>query len=400
MKHPISVVIADDSAVMRSLIRQVIDADPHMRVVAEATNGEEACRAVSEHEPDVVTMDVEMPVMNGLEALERIMAVKPVPVVMLSSLTQADAPVTIEALELGAVDYLGKPNGSPSKIRMQAARIRQVVRGAASARVFKRRRRGNAGHSLEHDSTEARAARDGARPSARPASAAPSSARSVAGGGDSARPTASASGGDAPVADRLVLIGMSTGGPRTIMDVLPQLPADLNAAVVLVQHMPRHFTGAFAARMNAQAALHVREASGGEVLRIGEAWLAPGSRHLTFARRPSGVTLQVGDEPAGTVHTPSVDISMFSALKVFRNRLTGVVLTGMGADGAEAMPKVRDMGGKTIAEDESTCVVFGMPQQVIRAGGADQVLPAPRIAEAIVDIVGTRATRESTRRAG
>ena len=354
MNRPISVVIADDSAFMRKKIREILQSDPDIRVAVAARDGQEAVACVKEHEPDVVTMDINMPVMDGITALQMIMAESPRPVLMLSSLTQEGALTTFECMELGAFDYVGKPSGTISTdIDRQAAEIIAKVKQAARSRPRRLRAKS-------------------VPPS--PANRAPAVRALNAGSDRTAR--------------RVVAIGVSTGGPKTLLDIVPYLPADLDAAVVVVQHMPESFTGQFANRLNDACLIPFKEAEAGEIIQAGHGYLARGGKHLLFAKRATGgVMVRYSTQPTESLHIPSVDVMMDSAIQAFGSDVIGVLLTGMGDDGANAMVHVRDAGGRTIAEDESTCIVFGMPAQAIERGGADFVLPCHEIAEKIVSLV-------------
>ncbi|MHB8972984.1 MAG: protein-glutamate methylesterase/protein-glutamine glutaminase [Pirellulaceae bacterium] len=354
MNRPISVMIADDSAFMRKKIKEILQRDPDIRVVAAARDGQEAVAYVKEHEPDVVTMDINMPVMDGITALQMIMAESPRPVLMLSSLTQEGALATFECLELGAFDFVGKPSGTISiDLDRQAAEIIAKVKQAARCRPR--------------------------RPTIRrvfPSSPKPVSA------------TSRLNIGQDRTARRVIAIGVSTGGPKTLLDIVPHLPVDLNAAVVVVQHMPESFTGQFAKRLNDACRIPFKEAEAGDILQAGHGYLARGGKHLVFAKRVSGgVMARCSLQPSDSLHIPSVDVMMDSAIQVFGPEVIGVLLTGMGDDGANAMVHVRQAGGQTIAEAESTCIVFGMPAQAIERGGADFILPCHEIAEKIVSLV-------------
>ncbi|MEI8371704.1 MAG: chemotaxis response regulator protein-glutamate methylesterase [Planctomycetota bacterium] len=354
MTRPINVVIADDSAFMRKKIREILSVDPDIRVVAAARDGQEAVALVKEHEPDVVTMDINMPVMDGITALQIIMAESPRPVLMLSSLTQEGALATLECLELGAWDYIGKPSGTISiDLDRQAAEIIAMVKAASRCRVKR---------ELKRKAVSAPVKRFSAAP------------RTTAAWDRTAR--------------RVVAIGVSTGGPKTLLEILPYLPADLDAAVVVVQHMPETFTGQFATRLNGACRIPFKEAEAGDNLESGHGYLARGGKHLTFGKRVAGgATARYSTHPSDSLHIPSVDVMMDSAIQAFGPDVIGVLLTGMGDDGADAMVHVRRAGGQTIAEAESTSIVFGMPAQAIQRGGADFVLPCHEIADKIVSLV-------------
>jgi len=354
MNRPISVVIADDSAFMRKKIKEILESDPDIRVAVAARDGQEAVAYVKQHEPDVVTMDINMPVMDGITALQMIMAESPRPVLMLSSLTQEGALATFECMELGAFDYVGKPSGTISTdLDRQAAEIIAKVKQAARSRARR--------------VTGRRAYPSLAKP-------APAALRLNVGKDRTAR--------------SVVAIGVSTGGPKTLLDIVPYLPADLDAAVVVVQHMPESFTGQFAKRLNDACRIPFKEAEAADIFQAGHGYLARGGKHLVFAKRATGgVMARYSTHPTDALHIPSVDVMMDSAIQAFGSDVIGVLLTGMGDDGANAMVHIRRAGGQTIAEAESTCIVFGMPAQAIERGGADFVLPCHEIAEKIVSLV-------------
>ena len=358
MGSPITVVLVDDSALMRKKIKEMLERDPAIQVVAAARNGQEAVDLVRQHSPSVVTMDINMPVMDGITALLVIMMESPRPVIMLSSLTQDGALTTFECLELGAVDFIGKPSGTISlDIEMQADEIVAKVRAAARSKPGTRLRRKPAKQK-----------------------------RQVAA---SSRQAPSADG----TATQVVAIGVSTGGPKTLLDLLPYLPKDLDAAVLIVQHMPAAFTKPFAQRLNDNSPIPIKESEPGDVLMAGRGYLARGGTHMTLAKRGlgSGAIVRHTTFPNNKPHMPSVDVMMDSAVEAFGGNIVGVLLTGMGDDGADAMVHIRRAGGRTIAEDESTCVVFGMPAQAIARGGAEFVLPVFDIPQKIVELTGALA---------
>lgn len=354
MKQKIRVLIADDSAFMRQELKKIMERDPDIEVVAVARNGEEAVERTKALDPDVVALDINMPVMDGLTALQYIMMESPRPVVMVSSLTQEGALTTYEALELGAVDFVGKPGGTISRdIGMVADEIVYKIRSAAGANTS---RLGPGGKRRRRE----RAKR--------------------------ATPRASGRG----TSGKVVVIGQSTGGPNTIMDILPMLPPDLGAPVIIVQHMPGSFTPSFAQRLDNNCALSFKEAKSGDIIEPDHGYLAPGDIHMTLAPRGmgnNGSLVRLTKTPRNTLHTPSVDVTMASVLSQYGANTIGVLLTGMGADGADAMVKIREAGGRTIAESEETTVVFGMPKEAIRRGGAEFVLPSYEIGEKIVELV-------------
>lgn len=343
----IRVLVADDSAFMRRCLREMLAADPEIEVVDTARDGEEAVAKAKGLRPDVVTMDVNMPRMDGLTALQHILHQAPCAVVVISSLTQEGALTTLEALELGAVDFVAKPGGTVSLgIKQLEREIVAKVKAAARAKLRPVRRHG-------------------AAPPAVPSVPRPAVRRGL----------------------KVVVIGVSTGGPRALMDVLPQLPGDLPAAVLLVQHMPESFTASFAQRLDRACRLAVKEAADGDEVVPGRVLVARGGCHLKVDRRPDGrLVARLSRQPADALYFPSVEVTMRSVLeKVAARDVVGVLLTGMGSDGAQAMVEIRKAGGYTIAESEETAVVWGMPREAYLRGGAEVVAPSYRIAERIVE---------------
>ncbi len=348
------VLIADDSALMRREIKRLLEGAGDIEVVGSARDGREAVDKTRELEPDVVALDINMPVMDGLTALQYIMMESPRPVVMISSLTLEGALTTYEALELGAVDFVGKPGGTISRnIDQLSGEIVAKIRSAAKAN---RSRLGLARHRRQ--------------------TAAPRQT--------SRRPKAAASSG------KIVVMGLSTGGPKTIMDIIPYLPPDLDVPFLVVQHMPGHFTPSFARRIHDNCAFAFSEGEHGDVIEANHGYLAPGDRHMTIVPRGAGrpgFMIRLADTPADTLHKPSVDVTMRSVLECYGKNTIGVLMTGMGSDGAQAMAEIRQAGGRTIAESESTAVVYGMPAEAVRLGGAEFVLPAHDVADKIIALV-------------
>ena len=355
MKDRIRVLIADDSAFMRQELKKIMERDPDIEVVAAVRDGAEAVERTKALEPDVVALDVNMPVMDGLTALQYIMMESPRPVVMVSSLTQEGALTTYEALELGAVDFVGKPGGTISKdIGKVADEIIYKIRSAAGANTARLRlSRRSRKKALK-------------------------------------KPVAPAPGDRRALSDKIVVIGQSTGGPNNIMDILPMFPKDLGAPVIIVQHMPGSFTPSFAQRLAHHCAFPFKEARSGDIIEPDCGYLAPGDIHMTLAPRgmgKGGSLVRLTKTPRNSLHKPSVDVTMESVLSLYGANTIGVLLTGMGADGAQTMVKIRQAGGRTIAESEETAVVFGMPKEAIRRGGAEFVLPSYEIGEKIVELV-------------
>lgn len=340
----IRVLAVDDSALMRRVLGEIFSAEPDFEV-RFARDGIEALQQLGAFEPDVVTLDVQMPRMDGLTCLEQIMSVRPCPVVMLSSLTQEGAEATLQALALGAVDFLPKPGGVVSlAVDQLAPALLQKVRAAA-----------------------------GARPRRPSPTKSPSRPRHRSGKAGAALTAA-----DAPAA--LVLVGVSTGGPPALETLLGALPGDLPWAVLIAQHMPAPFTASLAQRLDGLCALPVREVTRLTPLRAGAVYIGRGDADLIVSRRAEAVVaIPAPSSPAHSWH-PSVERLVASAMGILpASQLLGVMLTGMGNDGAQAMTQLRTAGGRTIAEAEESAVIWGMPGELVRRGGAEAVLPIERI---------------------
>lgn len=334
MANPVTVLIVDDSATMRALIAQQLRADPGIRVVGEAADPLEAREAIKALNPDVITLDIEMPNMNGLDFLERLMRLRPTPVVMVSTLTQRGAEATLEALELGAVDCVGKPVGASAG---EFGSLCEKVHVAARARV-----------------------RDRAPREAAPTSHAPYTP-----------------------GDRIIAIGASTGGVEAILTVLSQFPANCPPTVI-TQHMPATFTTSFAARMDRSCAPHVTEARPGAPLEVGHIYLAPGGpAHLRVAARGNGLVCALDESDLVSGHRPSVDV-LFSSVARATSQAVGVILTGMGRDGAEGLLRMREAGATTIGQDEASCIVYGMPRAAQEIGAVQRQLPLNQIGGALL----------------
>jgi two-component system chemotaxis response regulator CheB len=342
----IRVLVADDSAFMRTALTRMIESDPSLRVSGTAQTGSETMEKVLSLQPDVVTLDVEMPSMNGIETLKRIMQESPRPVIMVSSLTQEGAETTLEALAIGAFDYLPKQQ---SFVSLDIIKIRDelIAKIKAAAESYRRR------PLLKSVAAPA------------PPKVAPHTAR------------------HAPPS--IVALGTSTGGPKALQEILPMLPADLPVGVLIVQHMPKGFTGPFARRLDNLCRVSVREATHDEPIAPGVVYIAPAGQHLTVRRRtPSKVTIQLSHTPEGTLHTPSVDVMMLSVAEVFQALSMGVIMTGMGADGLQGMRAIAKAGGLTVGQDEASCTVYGMPRSCAEAGILQRVAPLTQIPEQIL----------------
>lgn len=344
--EPASVLVVDDSAFMRRLISDIVSGTDEFRVVATARNGEDALQKIHELDPDIVTLDVEMPGLNGLDTLGYIMSETPRPVVMLSAYTVAGGDLTLRALDFGAVDVVAKPSGTISlDIEKVADRLLDALRAAATA---------NLANLPLQLARHRRAAREPAPPPSRPGE---------------------------QVAKFAVAIATSTGGPRALVEVVPQIAAPLGAAVLIVQHMPARFTKSLAERLNGLSPLPVREATQGEPVRADHVYLAPGDFHMRLTRAANEIRIALDQEATLWGVRPAADHLFRSVAEMYGGNAVAAVLTGMGKDGAEGLRAVVDAGGWGIAQDRATSVIYGMPQAA--AGVAHQILPLPRIADAI-----------------
>lgn len=353
--RPIRVLICDDSALVRGMLREILGADPEIEVVGHAADAFAARDKIKKLNPDVLTLDVEMPKMDGISFLKNLMRLRPMPVVMISSLTQHGAAGTLEALELGAIDYVAKPSSDLAEsLPGYAAEIVAKVKLAAQARV----------RPLP-PGIGARA--DGAQPSAAPARL--------------------------HGAIELIAVGASTGGTEAIMEFLTALPPDL-PPILIVQHIPRAFSAAFAKRLDLNCALRVRQAEAGEAVLPGRAYVAPGDRHLRIRRDGDRLACQLDAGARINQHRPSVDALFDSAAHEAGAGAIGILMTGMGADGAAGMAQLYAAGAATIAQDEQTCVIWGMPREAITRGCVTYVEPLPRIADRVRALVGQGRGRD------
>lgn len=389
----IRVLIADDSAFMRKVLSDLFNRQIDFEVAGTAINGRDAIDKVKKLQPDVLTLDVTMPVMDGLNALAIIMEECPVPVVMVSSATQKGSDATIRALAMGAVDFISKAGGPISKIDTIAEEILTKCRSAAKAHVSKYRTSATDSKPLIYKpripdpptvkKIEVKRKTGlvlGQKPTIKkipsvnvpPPSPIPNASATVNGNG---------------LGKKLVLIGTSTGGPQALQAVITRLPGNLPCGVVVVQHMPAGFTRSLADRLNAISEIAVKEAEHDEIIKAGQVYIAPGDFQLRIAPSIGGGRKIVlsKDPPVGN-HRPAVNV-MFDSAAQFGRDLVSVIMTGMGSDGCIGMKKIKANGGYSIAQDEQSCVVYGMPKAVVDAGLADEVRPLTKIAEAIVEAV-------------
>jgi len=358
-----TVVVVDDSALVRSLLAEIINRQPDMTCIGAASDPLVAREMIRSLNPDVITLDVEMPRMDGIDFLSKLMRLRPMPVVMVSTLTERGAEVTLKALELGAIDFVAKPKiGVADGLRQLGADITEKIRAASRAQVRK-------------------------------LVVAPPSAASAAG---TARPAAAPTSLGRLSTEKIVFIGASTGGTEATRELLMGLPPDA-PAIVITQHMPGGFTTSYAKRLDGLCRIRVREATDGERVLPGHAYIAPGGLHLSVERSGANYIARVQDGEAVNRHKPSVEVLFKSAARVAGPNALGIMLTGMGADGAKAMREMREAGSYNLVQDEASCVVFGMPREAIAAGAAHEVLPlgqiAPRLLERLRSTAGVSINR-------
>lgn len=343
MGNKIRVLVVEDSFLMRKIITDIINSDPKLEVAAEARDGKEALEKIFALHPDVVTLDINLPVTDGLRVLTEVMKKQPTRVIMLSAYSRAGTSATISALELGAVDFIAKPSGEISldlpklrdeiiaKIKLAARIELNKVTGEPPATAFE-----------ELVSQDIR---------------------------------------------KVVVVGASTGGPRAVLQVMQHIPEGLPATFLIVQHMPEGFTLSFAERISWQSHLKVKEAEEADVVTADKAFIAPSGYHMVLENKDSRVRIRLSSDPLVNFVRPSVDVTMISAVEVFGKNVLGVVLTGMGKDGLAGARKIKEKGGSVIVQDEQTSVVWGMPKMVYKAGLADKVLALSDIPKAIIESI-------------
>ena len=360
----VRVLVVDDSKFFRRRVTEIINACADLEVVGVAENGEQAIQKVLELKPDVITMDIEMPVMDGISAVRQIMAKRPTPVVMFSSLTSEGAKATLDALDAGAADFLPKRFEDIAKDRDQAKRL-------LCEKVHSLGRRGAA-------ASAARPAAPVVAPKRAPASTTSLKSKPVA-------PVAAAkSFAPSKGAVKMLVIGTSTGGPVALQKVLTLLPANFPVPVLVVQHMPGTFTPAFSQRLNQACKVSVKEAADGDVLKPGSVYIAPGGRQMILDARASAPTLRIVDGDASLNYKPSVDVTFSSVSSAFAGPVLAIIMTGMGADGREGARALKRKGAEVWAQDEKSCVVYGMPGAIVDAGLADRVYDLAAIGENII----------------
>lgn len=348
----IRVLVVDDSALMRGLLSQMINSAPDMEVVGAAPDAQHAREMIKALNPDVLTLDVQMPKMDGLAFLERLMRLRPMPVVMVSSFTEAGSDTTLKALELGAIDFIGKPRaGGGRSMESYAEDLVEKIRAAQGARL--RRPMSSA------------AASPAAASVMTPAPAKPG----LAGSG------------------KIIFVGASTGGTEAIKEFLLDVPVDC-PPILVVQHMPEAFTTSFARRLDSLCAPRVIEAQGNEKVEPGTVYIAPGHSHLLIRRGNAGYLTELAATPPVNRHRPSVDVLFDSAATLVGRKAIGVILTGMGKDGAQGLLRLRQAGARTFGQDEASCVVYGMPREAFLVGAVEEQCPLDQMARRVVGAVG------------
>lgn len=342
----IRVLVVDDSALMRGLLTEVINSAEDVEVVGAAPDAQTAREMIKALNPDVLTLDVQMPKMDGLEFLERLMRLRPMPVVMVSAYTLAGSDTTLRALELGAIDFIGKPRADSTKaMEGYAEELLEKIRAAKGARLRR------------HIMTPLSAAKPFVPP-------APTETTAI-------KPAASG---------KIIFVGASTGGTEAIKEFLLGIPADC-PPVLIVQHMPETFTASFARRLDGLCPPHVIEVKGNEKVEPGKVYIAPGHSHLQIKRTPSGLVTELLATPPVNRHRPSVDVLFNSAAAVVGRMAVGVILTGMGKDGAQGMLRMRQAGARTLGQDEASCVVYGMPREAFMIGAVEEQYPLDELAK-------------------
>jgi two-component system, chemotaxis family, protein-glutamate methylesterase/glutaminase len=342
--HPVRVLVVDDSALMRKLIPQILEADNSIQVVGTAMDGNFGLKKIEDLKPQVITLDLEMPGMGGLDMLKEIMRRHRIPVIVVSSHTTEGASMTLRALSLGAFDFVPKPTDVSSRMQESARELIAKIKAAAQSRGIQIA----AAHEL-------------------PAPVVRQKLRI----GEKRQPT------------KVVAIGISTGGPQSLQYLLAQLPHDFPGSIVVVQHMPEGFTEMFARRLDECCSLNVKEAQSGDLLLAGRVLICPGSRHMKVKRLPLGDIAILSDDPRVNGHRPSADVLFKSVAEEFGERALGLLMTGMGEDGAHGLGLIKDAGGITIAQGEQSCVVFGMPKAAIDRGYAMRVVDLDALANTL-----------------
>jgi len=358
MSNKIKVLIVDDSAVVRQTLSSILSSDPEIEVIGVAADPYFAANKIAHDVPDVITLDIEMPRMDGLTFLRKIMTQHPIPVVIISSLTEKGTETGIRALEYGAVEIITKPKlGTKEFIEESEFRLKYAVKAAAQAKLQRKKksiRRTQAPVDVKPKLTA-----------------------------DAILPKSPTKTSMIKTTEKVVVVGASTGGTEALREFLESMPSD-SPGIVIVQHMPEHFTRSFAERLNQLCSITVKEAENNDTVIRGRALIAPGNFHLLLKRSGARYYVEVNDGPLVNRHRPSVDVLFRSTAKFAGNNAIGVIMTGMGDDGAKGLLEMHDAGAYTIAQDEASCVVFGMPKEAIKLKAADEILALPKIADRVL----------------
>lgn len=358
MSEKIKVLIVDDSAVVRQTLAEILNTDPTIEVMGVAADPYFAAARIAREVPDVITLDIEMPRMDGLTFLRKVMTQHPIPVVIISSLTETGTETAIKALEYGAVEIITKPRmGTKEFIEESKIRLRDAVKAAAAAKLSRKK----VILQTKPIDVKPKLTADAIMPKSH--------------------------SGDAMIktTEKVIVVGASTGGTEALRVFLEALPADC-PGIVIVQHMPEHFTRSFAERLDQLCKISVKEAANNDTVIRGRALIAPGNHHLILKRSGARYFVEINDGPLVNRHRPSVDVLFRSTAKYAGNNAVGVIMTGMGDDGARGLLELREAGAHTIAQDEKTCIVFGMPKEAIKLNAAETILPLDKIAEKVLKL--------------
>lgn len=373
--NKIKVLIVDDSIFMRKALETLLSGEPDIEIVGMAKNGLEAIEMAEQFKPDIITMDIEMPTMDGITALERIMKSNPTPVIMVSSLTKEGADATLKALDLGAVDFMTKDSqsfGGADIERGLKDKIRKFAKNKSIVRLLT--------HSAPSQSQQVPSYKlSGTFTTQAPHVATPFAHGAQGGNTDGSKRVVINKTG----IKRVVALGTSTGGPQSLQRVIPLLPADLGVPVVVTQHMPPNFTQSLASRLNTLSKVEVVEAQGKEKLEPNVVYIAKGGYHLKFKKVGPSVYTELSTEPSNVFNIPGVDVMVDSIAELYGKECLGVIMTGMGSDGCKGLTNLKRMGGTIIAQNEPSCIVYGMPRAVVEAGIADEIVPLDEIAARI-----------------
>ncbi len=373
--NKIKVLIVDDSIFMRKALESLLSGEPDIEIVGLAKNGKEGVEMAEQFHPDVITMDIEMPTMDGITALELIMKKNPTPVIMVSSLTKEGADATLKALDLGAVDFMTKDSqsfGGADIERGLKDKIRKFAKNKSVVRLLT--------HSAPSQSQQVPSYKlSGTFATQTPHVSTPFAHGAQGGNTDGSKRVVINKTG----IKRVVALGTSTGGPQSLQRVIPLLPADLGVPVVVTQHMPPNFTQSLASRLNTLSKVEVVEAQGKEKLEPNVVYIAKGGYHLKFKKVGPSVYTELSTEPSNVFNIPGVDVMVDSIAELYGKECLGVIMTGMGSDGCKGLTNLKRMGGTIIAQNEPSCIVYGMPRAVVEAGIADEIVPLDEIAARI-----------------